>query len=183
MTCDLLQKIELIYAAGTQFIPPNAREVVRTFYDLLTILDNKGLALLAFDGIIVAATTFAAEKGGAFHRRGMARRLAVLIIVLALVASVACLLVSEISYPFFSYVACDAPHSLDYTEEINHLANLVDWRTGYFHLAWWCSLIAIPLFLVLFWVSLSGIRRSEVKQIPAKDSNCQGDDCHQSVPS
>ena len=76
MTCDLLQKIELIYAAGTQFIPPNAREVVRTFYDLLTILDNKGLALLAFDGIIVAATTFAAEKGGAFHRRGMARRLA-----------------------------------------------------------------------------------------------------------
>ncbi len=178
MTCDLLQKIELIHAAGTQFIPPNAREVVRTFYDLLTILDNydlltildnKGLALLAFDGIIVAATTFAAEKGGAFHRRGMARRLAVFIIVLALVASVACLLVSEISYPFFHYVACDAPHSLDYTEEINHLANLVDWRTGYFHLAWWCSLIAIPLFLMLFWVSLSGIRQSEVKQTPAKE--------------
>ena len=62
MTCDLLQKIELIHAAGTQFVPPNARDVVRTFYDLLTILDNKGLALLAFDGIIVAATTFAAEK-------------------------------------------------------------------------------------------------------------------------
>ncbi len=124
MTCDLLQKIELIHAAGTQFIPPNARDIVRTFYDVLTILDNKGLALLAFDGIIVAATTFAAEKGGAFHRRGMARRLAVFIIVLALVASVACLLVSEISYPFFHYVACNAPHSLDYTEEINHLAEL-----------------------------------------------------------
>jgi hypothetical protein len=31
-----------------------------------TVLDSKGLALLAFDGIIVAATTFAAEKGASF---------------------------------------------------------------------------------------------------------------------
>ena len=43
--------------------PPHAAEIVKTFYDILTILDNKALALLAFDGIIVAATTFAAEKG------------------------------------------------------------------------------------------------------------------------
>jgi hypothetical protein len=156
MVCDLLQKIELFHAAGTQFNPPDAREVVKTLYEVLTILDNKGLALLAFDGIIVAATTFAAERGGVFQRRGMLRGLAVLIIVLALVASVACLFVSEISYPFFYYVACNAPHSLDYTLEINNLANLADWRTNYFQLAWWCSLIAIPLFLILFWRSLHG---------------------------
>jgi hypothetical protein len=77
-----------------------------------------------------------------------------LIIFLALVASVSCLFVSEISYPFYYYVACNAPHSLDYTEEINNLTNLVYWRTNYFHLAWWCSLVAIPLFLLLFWMSL-----------------------------
>ena len=46
MVCDLLQKIELLHAAGTQFTPPDAREVLRTFYEILTILDNKGLALL-----------------------------------------------------------------------------------------------------------------------------------------
>jgi hypothetical protein len=121
---------------------------------VLTILDNKGLALLAFDGIIVAATTFAAEKGGAFQRRGIARALAVLIIVLALVASVACLFVSEISYPFYGHVACSGPQGLDFTDEISQLAALAAWRTDYFQVAWWCSLIAIPLFFLLFWMSL-----------------------------
>jgi hypothetical protein len=159
MVCDLLQKIELIHAAGTQFNPPDAREVVKTLYEVLTILDTKGLALLAFDGIIVAATTFVAERGGVFQSRGTARALAVLVIVLALVASVACLFVSEISYPFLYHVACSAPHSLDYTQEINRLTNLVDWRTNYFQLAWWCSLIAIPLFLMLFGGHCIGKRR------------------------
>ena len=154
MVCDLLQKIELFHAAGTQFVPPDARDVVKTLYEVMTVLDNKGLALLAFDGIIVAATTFVAERGGVFQRRGMARVLAVFVIILALVASMACLFVSEISYPFFHYVACKSAHSLDYTDEIRSLANLVDWRTDYFQVAWWCSLVAIPLFLVLFWISL-----------------------------
>lgn len=154
MECDLLQKIELLHAAGTQFHPANAQKVMRTFYEILTILDEKGLALLAFDGIIVAATTFAAEKGGVFQKRGMARWLAIVIIVLALSAAVACLFVSELSYPFFYYVSCNAPHSLDFSNEIGRLAVLVDWRTDYFHFAWWCSIIAIPLFLVMFWVSL-----------------------------
>ena len=53
--CDLLQKIELIHAVGTQFRPPHAREVAKTLYEILTILDGKGLALLAFDGIVVVA--------------------------------------------------------------------------------------------------------------------------------
>lgn len=159
MVCDLLQKIELLHAAGTQFIPPDGREVVRTFYEILTILDDKGLALLAFDGIIVAATTFAAEKGGVFQKPGLARWLAIAIIILSLAAAVACLFVSEISYPFFYYVSCNAPHSLDYTQEIEHLTNLVVWRTNYFHFAWWCSIVAIPLFIVMFWVSLDWRKR------------------------
>jgi hypothetical protein len=77
MVCDLLQKIELFHTAGTQMVPPHGPDVVKAFYDILTVLDSKGLALLAFDGIIVAATTFAAEKGGVFHRRGTARWLAI----------------------------------------------------------------------------------------------------------
>ncbi len=156
MVCDLLQKIELLHAAGTQFTPADGREVVRTFYEIMTILDNKGLALLAFDGIIVAATTFAAEKGGVFNRPGLARWLAIVVIVLSLAGAVACLFVSEVSYPFFYYVKCSAPHVLDYTDEIQNLAGLVDWRTDYFHFAWWCAIIAIPLFLIMFWVSLNG---------------------------
>jgi hypothetical protein len=155
MVCDLLQKIELLHAAGTQFTPANAREVLRSFYEILTILDNKGLALLAFDGIMVAATTFAAEKGGVFNRAGLARWLAIVVIFLSLAAAVACLFVSEISYPFLYYVSCTPPQGLDYTAEIGRLSGLVQWRTDYFHFAWWCSIIAIPLFAWMFWVSLS----------------------------
>jgi hypothetical protein len=153
MVCELLQKIELLHAAGTQFTPADAREVVKTFYDMLTILDNKGLALLAFDGIIVAATAFTAEKGDVFHKRGPARWLAIAIIALALSAAAACLGVSEISYPFFHYVEC-APGKLDFGAEIARLDSLVGWRTWYFRVAWACSIVAIPMFLLMFWVSL-----------------------------
>ena len=132
--------------------PGNPKDPI---YEVLTVLDGKGLALLAFDGIIVAATTFAAEKAGIFHKRGLARWLAIIVIVLSLAAAALCLGVSEISYPFFYYVDCSAPDKLDYVREINHLATLIDWRTAYYRIAWSCSIIAIPLFLVMFWASLN----------------------------
>jgi len=160
MVCDLLQKIEMFHAPGAQFVPANAPEVVKTFYDILTVLDQKALALLAFDGIVVAATTFAAEKGGVFHRRGLARVLAILIIVLSLTGAALCLWVSEISYSFLHYVDCTAADTLNFTNEIKRLATLVDWRTGYYQIAWWCSFVAIPLFLVMFWISLNGKKQS-----------------------
>jgi len=162
MDCDLLQKIELLHAAGTQFAPLHGQEMVKSFYEILNVLDSKGLALLAFDGIVVAATTFAAEKGNVFHKRGMARWLAIAIIVVALTGAALCLFVSEISYPFFYYVQCSAPDKLDFSGEIGRLAVLVDWRTDYYRIAWWCSIIAIPLFLVMFWVSLNWDKQSRV---------------------
>ena len=124
MDCDLLQKIELIHAAGTQIVPKDGGEIVRTLYEILSILDSKGLALLAFDGIVVAATTFAAEKGDVFRKRGPARWLAILVIVVSLSAAALCLGVSEISYRFLHYVECAAPDKIDYTAEINHLADV-----------------------------------------------------------
>ena len=155
MVCDLLQKLELVHASGIQIIPPHGQEIVKTLYDILTVLDTKGLALLAFDGILVAATTFAAEKGGVFHHRGWPRWLAIAIIGLALVAAALCLFVSEVSYSFFHYVDCTAPDKVDFSREIARLATLVDWRTWYYRIAWWFSMIAIPMFAVLFWGSLN----------------------------
>lgn len=155
MVCDLLQKLELVHASGIQVSPPHGDEIVKTLYDILTVLDTKGLALLAFDGIVVAATTFAAEKGGVFHHRGWPRWLAIVIIILALVAAALCLGVSEISYSFLHYVDCSSSDKIDYSDEISHLATLVEWRTWYYRTAWWCSMIAIPLFFILFWGSLN----------------------------
>lgn len=159
--CDLLQKLELLHAAGTQITPPHATELVKTLYEILTILDGKGLALLAFDGIIVAATTFAAEKGDVFHKRGTARWLAILVIVIALAAAALCLGVSEVTYSFLHYVECTGPDKLDYADEIKHLTTLVEWRTVYYQVAWMFSIIAIPLFLIMFWVSLDWSERSK----------------------
>jgi len=170
MVCDLLQKVELLHAAGTLITPPDGREVLRTFYEIMTVLDNKGLALLAFDGIIVAATTFAAEKGGVFSKPGLARWLAILVILLSLGGAVACLFVSEVSYPFFYYVQCSAPKTLDYSQEIARLADLVAWRTDYFRFAWWCSIIAIPLFVAMFWVSLNW-RKPHATHEPPHEAN------------
>lgn len=155
MDCDLLQKIERLHAAGAHFTPTYADAVVKSLYDILNVLNSKGLALLAFDGIVVAATTFAAEKGNVFHRRGLARWLAIVIIFLALLGAALCLFVSEISYSFYHYVDCTGPDGLDFSNEVARLATLVDWRTWYYRFAWVFSIVAIPLFLVLFWVSLN----------------------------
>jgi hypothetical protein len=65
-----------------------------------------------------------------------------------------CLGVAEISYSFLHYVECSAD-KLDFAREIDHLATLVDWRTAYYRIAWWLSIIAIPSFLIMFWTSLS----------------------------
>ena len=144
--CDLRQKLELLHAAGTQITPPHATEIVKTLYEKLTILDGKGLALLAFDGIVVAATTFVAEKGDVFRKPGLARWLAILVIVVSLAAAALCLGVSEVSYPFLHYVECSAPDKLDYAEEINHLTTLVDWRTVYYQIAWTFSISQFHCF-------------------------------------
>jgi hypothetical protein len=93
-----------------------------------------------------------------------------LIIILSLAASALCLWVSEISYSFFHYVDCTAPDRLDFSNEITRLSTLVTWRTAYYQTAWWFSMIAIPLFFVLFWGSLNWSNRpaSETHERPAK---------------
>jgi hypothetical protein len=158
MDCDLLQKIELLHAVGTQFTPADAREVVKNLYEILTILDNKGLALLAFDGIVVAATAFTAEKGEVFLKHGAIRWLAIAIIVLALSAAALCLFVSRVSYTFLGLVEC-APGRLDFTNEIAELVILVGRRTWYYQSAWWLSMTAIPLFCSMFGLSMEWMDR------------------------
>jgi hypothetical protein len=153
MVCDLLQKIELLHAVGTHVMPADAKEVVKNLYEILTILDNKGLALLAFDGIVVAATAFTAEKGEVFLKHGAIRWLAIAIIVVALTAAGLCLFVSRVSYPFLGLTEC-APGTLDFTNEVIELVILVGRRTWYYQSAWWLSMTAIPLFCAMFGLSM-----------------------------
>ena len=45
MECDFLDKIELLHAVETQIIPPNGREIVKSLYDILNVLDKQGTRL------------------------------------------------------------------------------------------------------------------------------------------
>jgi hypothetical protein len=163
MVCDLLQKIELLHAVGTQFTPADAKEVVKNLYEILTILDNKGLALLAFDGIVVAATAFTAEKGEVFLKHGAIRWLAIAIIVDALAAAALCLFVARVSYPFLGHVEC-APGTLDFTNEIAELVILAGRRTWYYQSAWWLSMTAIPFFCAMFGLSMEWMDRKRSRR-------------------
>ena len=66
MVCDLLQKIELFHAGGKQMVPPHGPDIVKAFYDILTVIDSKGFALLAFDGIIVPPQHLPLKKAASF---------------------------------------------------------------------------------------------------------------------
>jgi hypothetical protein len=89
----------------------------------------------------------------------MARWLAILIIILSLAAS------GAFGFPKFlirSSVDCTAPDKLDFSNEINRLATLVDWRTTYYQLAWWFSMITIPvLYFVLGFAQLDTHERPD----------------------
>jgi hypothetical protein len=48
MVCDLLQKIELFHAAGTQMVPPHGPDIVKAFHDILTVIELKGISSVGF---------------------------------------------------------------------------------------------------------------------------------------
>ena len=121
MVCDLLQKIELFHAAGTQMVPPYGPDIVKSFYDILTVLDSRDWRCWPSTALSLPPQHLPLKK---------------------------------------AYVDCTAPDRLDFSNEITRLATLVDWRTAYYRIARWFSMIAIPLFFILFWGSLNWTNRS-----------------------
>ena len=155
---DLLQKLQLLYASGTHITPENAKAIAEFLYEALTVLDRKATALMAFDGILVAAASFTAEKKNVVSTE---RVFTLIVTSMALVAAGFCLFVSQISYPFLDKVA-SAPGALDYSNELKALESALIWRTYFYQAAWWLSLFALPLFLIMFATSLR--RRNKTKK-------------------
>ncbi len=147
---ELREKLELLSVQGTQIVPVNAEATKKYLYDDLTVLDSKASALMAFDGILIAAASFTVEKGGVCDTL---RVIPLIVIIMALVAAGLCLLVAQVSYPFLGKVVM-TPGRLDYSKELDALDGAVIWRTRFYQAAWWLSLIAVALFLILFGMSL-----------------------------
>jgi len=144
---NLLNKYRLTADPQTITVPADGKEIKEAFYGNLTVLDTKASALMTFDGILIAVASFTVQQGGVFEDEPL---LALIVIITALIASGLCLFVAQISYPFFGKVIINPPQTLDFTAEIKALHGAVDWRTVFYRSAWWLSLLAIVLFLIMF---------------------------------
>lgn len=97
---ELRKKYELLFAEKTEFVPDKARDIKESLYGNLTILDSKASALMAFDGILIAAATFAFPSASGLQWWAL-----LIGIVMALTAAGFCLGVAQVSYPFLGKVA------------------------------------------------------------------------------
>jgi hypothetical protein len=149
----LLEKCTLLATPGTQFRPENADGTRKYLYEFLTVLDFKASALMTFDGILIAAAAFAVEKLGVVNAQ---RVLTLLVIFMALIAAGLCLYVARVSYPFLGKVVMTpatpgpppTPGTLDYSQELEALADAVTKRTKAYQIAWWLSVGAVGLFML-----------------------------------
>jgi hypothetical protein len=122
---------------------------LRFLYESLNVLDRKADALMAFDGLLVAAAAFAMEKGGVIPTHLWRRRGALFVIVFALFAAGVCLQVTRVSYDFLGDTTIDSSGKLQISKELASLIGVVKLRSCYYLVAWWLSVIAVGLSLVI----------------------------------
>lgn len=148
---DLREKYELLTSLAP-VTPLNAPGIKEHFYSNLTTLDSKASALMAFDGILIAAATFAFPT--AFS--DLWRWILLAVIVIALIAAGFCLGVAQVSYPFLGKVrtTLGPPRALDFSEELNALDLAVQRRTGFYQVAWRLSFGTVILAPIMFIIAL-----------------------------
>jgi hypothetical protein len=143
----MYEKLLLLNTAGVQITPEAAKEMLRAYYEALNALDTTASALLIFNGVLVTAATFAAERMRVNRTLWL---VAMLVIIIALVAAGLCLRVAHISYPFLDKVLVTSrTHpALDFSQEFVALNAEVALRTCLFQSAWWLSIGAVALSIV-----------------------------------
>jgi len=146
------------------------KEIIRALYEALHALDITSSALLIFNGVVITAAAFAAEKE---KIPPLLRCWAIVVIVLGLVASGLCLRVTHISYPFYGKVQIEQPATVlppnaataaechagikprsdvNFKEEFAKLDREIALRTCIFQVAWWLSMfIVVASILVIAW--------------------------------
>ena len=147
----MYDKLLKLHADGAQITPPGAEHILEGLYKALDALDLTASSILIFNGVLVTAAAFAAE------RRGVARPLRVwliIVIIVALISAGLCLRVTHVSWPFLDKVVVDlggpSPR-LDFSQEFQALDAEIALRTLLFQLAWYLSgamvVLSIPVIL------------------------------------
>lgn len=123
---------------------PTDMEKINWLYNVLTILDGKAGALLAFDGLLLAAEALMydkiAEKADWLHFPALA------LIGLTLLAALLCLFVAQVSYAFLGKIDLG---DYDNTAEIGKLGEIAGARTHRLWWAWGFSVAAVIFFIFL----------------------------------
>lgn len=135
--------------AGDNLAPKDA-EQIKWLYDVLTILDAKAGALLAFDGLILAAASLMYDKLS--ENVLVLKVLSLLLIIVSLIAALACLLVARVSYSFLGEVDLTAYSN---AREIDALGLAVEERTERLARAWRVSIGAVGLFIFVIVVKVA----------------------------
>jgi hypothetical protein len=151
MPAEVVQKYEQMVrvSAGAPGPPtpggpagPSDLEKVNWLYGVLTILDNKARALLTFDGLLFAGSSAMYDKSTV----GFLKYASEAMIVLALVAALACLFVAVVSYPFLGRITVGA---YDNAAEIETLGQAVETRTARLRIAWRVSVAVVAALIAV----------------------------------
>jgi hypothetical protein len=127
---------------------PSDMETVKWLYEMLTILDAKAGALLAFDGLMLAAEALMYDKIAETFvgRIEWVHRFSLILIVVTLIAALLCLYVAQMSYGFLGNIV---PGTNDNSAEIALLEKTAEVRTVRLGFAWGLSVVAVGIFILL----------------------------------
>lgn len=128
---------------------PTDMDKINWLYGVLTILDQKAGALLAFDGLLLAAEALMYDKMS--ERVGWLHYASLVLMLVTVMAALLCLFVAQISYAFLGKIDLSL---YDNSAEIEELGALAQVRT---HRLWWgwrLSVAAVLLFIVLVLIFL-----------------------------
>jgi hypothetical protein len=149
----MYDKLQALSDPATQIAPAKALEILDRLYGALGALDQTSAAILTFDAILITAAVFSAQRAPTEPGLpGIERRLAQLVILIALVSAGLALWVDRVSYPFWGNVV-KTSDKLDFTAEFQVLDGEIALRTALYRSAWTLSVAAVAFFLLrILWI-------------------------------
>jgi hypothetical protein len=152
----MLDKIPDLTDTTIKIDPGGALKILDRLYGALGALDQTSAAILTFDAILITAAVFSAQRAptdtGPPGLPGLERRLAQLVILVALVSAGLALWVDRVSYPFLDNVVRTA-NTFDFKTELRVLDGEIARRTALYHDAWYLSVAAVAVFLLrILWI-------------------------------
>jgi hypothetical protein len=148
----MYEKLRILHSADSTIVPHNAATILDKLYYALSALDQTSAAILTFDAILIAAAVFSTQGSEA---GSIERRLARIVICVALVSAGLSLWVAQISYPFLDKVVIThGGNGLDFSKEFETLDGEVKLRTTLYRIAWTLSLGIVGGLLAYFSLTL-----------------------------